>query len=134
MVRQLCDALPTFERMAPKSSRMRGGPRVVGGYDRRSPTAKLRVAHVQIPVPLFAVLLVACSHTGVVPMDKGTYMVAKKSPQVGFGPNSQLKADVYAEANEFCSKSGKTVETIKFEDSPAGFAKSPTASLQFRCV
>jgi hypothetical protein len=85
-------------------------------------------------LPLLAISLAACSHTGVIPMDKGTYMVAKKSPQVGFGPNTQLKADVYTEANEFCSKSGKSVETVKFEDTAAGFAKSPSASLQFRCV
>ena len=30
--------------------------------------------------------LAACSSTGVTPMDKGTYLIAKKSPQVGFGP------------------------------------------------
>lgn len=79
-------------------------------------------------------LFVGCSATGVVPMDKGIYLVSKKSPQVGFGPSVTLKADVYKQANEFCSKQNKEVETVNFESTEAGLAKSPTASLQFRCL
>jgi hypothetical protein len=81
-----------------------------------------------------AVLLVSCSNTGVVPMDKGTFLIAKKSPQVGFGPPIGVKADVYKEANEFCTKQGKAVETIKLEETPAGLAQSAAVSLEFRCV
>jgi hypothetical protein len=81
----------------------------------------------------FMFVLVGCSATGVVLMDKGIYLVSKKSPQVGFGPSVTLKADVYKEANEFCSKKNKEVETVSFESTDAGLAKSPTASLQFRC-
>lgn len=83
---------------------------------------------------VFILALVGCSATGVVPMDKGVYLVSKKSPQVGFGPSVTLKADVYKEANEFCSKQNKEVETVGFESTDAGLAKSPTASLQFRCL
>ena len=79
-------------------------------------------------------ILFGCSSTGVVPMDGGTYLISKKEPQVGFGPSVTLKGDVYREANEFCAKSGKQVETVSFESTNAGFAKSPTASLQFKCV
>ena len=45
-------------------------------------------------------LLSACSSTGVVPMDKDTYMVSKRSAQVGFGPANGAKADLYDEAIE----------------------------------
>ena len=44
-------------------------------------------------------ILVGCSSTGVVPMDSGTYMIAKRSAQVGFGPPDGVKADVYSELN-----------------------------------
>ena len=81
------------------------------------------------------VLLVAgCASTGVVPMDKGTYMVSKRSPQVGFGPPVAAKADIYKQANDFCAKQGKTVETIDFKGTDSGFARSASASLEFKCV
>ena len=82
----------------------------------------------------FIFLLAGCSATGVVPLERGIHLVSKKSPQVGFGPSVTLKADVYKEANEFCSKQNKEVETVSFESTDAGLAKSPTASLQFRCT
>lgn len=83
---------------------------------------------------LLAVFLVGCAGTGVVQMEKDTYLIAKKSPQVGFGPPIGVKGEVYAEANAFCSKDGKSVETIKTEQTDSGFAKSAAFSLEFRCV
>jgi hypothetical protein len=67
-------------------------------------------------------------------MDRGTYLIAKKSPQFGFGPPIGIKGEAYTEANEFCGRDGKTVETIKLEETNAGFAKSAAVSLEFRCV
>jgi hypothetical protein len=80
------------------------------------------------------VALVGCASTGVVPMDKDTYMVSKRSAQVGFGPPVTAKADVYREANEFCAKQEKKVETIDFQGTNSGFGRPASASLQFRCV
>ena len=54
-----------------------------------------------------ALVLTGCASTGVVPMDKDTYMVAKRSAQFGFGPADGVKADVYREANDFCAKENK---------------------------
>jgi len=79
-------------------------------------------------------LLVGCANTGVVPMDKGTYLIAKKSPQVGFGPPIGIKGEAYTEANDQCAKEGMAVETIKLEETNAGFARSAAVTLQFRCV
>lgn len=90
--------------------------------------------HLKQGIAFLAVGLVACASTGVVPMDKGTYLIAKKSPQVGFGPPIGIKGEAYTEANEFCAKEGKTVETLKLEETNAGFAKSAAVSLEFRCV
>jgi hypothetical protein len=78
--------------------------------------------------------LAGCANTGVVPMDKGTYLIAKKSPQVGFGPPIGIKGEAYSEANDFCAKEGKVVETLNLEQTNAGFAKSAAVSLEFRCV
>ena len=80
------------------------------------------------------VFLVGCATTGIVPMDRGTYLIAKKSPQVGFGPPIGIKGEAYTEANEFCAKDGKAVETLKLEETNAGFGRSAAVSLEFRCV
>jgi len=80
-----------------------------------------------------ALLLTACSSTGVVPMDDGVYMIAQRSAQVGFGPPDAVKAEVYEEANEFCAQSNKKVETVNLEMTDSGFAKPGNVSLEFRC-
>lgn len=79
------------------------------------------------------VLLGACSSTGVIPMDSGTYMIGKRSAQMGFGPPEGTKADVYTEANKFCDEKGKKVETINLDVTDSAFAKPGNVSLTFRC-
>ncbi len=66
-------------------------------------------------------------------MDSGTYMIAKRSAQVGFGPPDGVKADVYNEANEFCAKTQKEVETINLQVTNSGLGRPGNVSLQFRC-
>lgn len=80
-----------------------------------------------------AFMLTACSSTGVVPMNSGTYLIAKRSAQAGFGPPDGVKADVYREANDFCAKERQNVETINLEVTNSGFARPGNVSLQFRC-
>jgi len=76
-----------------------------------------------------------CASTGIVPMDKGTFMVAKKSAGGLFVTGEEVKADLYKEAAEHCAKTGKAVETIKAEGKNAiPFARTSQASLEFRCV
>lgn len=67
-------------------------------------------------------------------MDKGTFLISKKSAQVGFGPPVGAKTDVYAEANSFCAKDGKAVETVKLDETNSGFGRPAAVSLEFRCV
>ena len=78
--------------------------------------------------------LTACSSTGVVPMNKDSYLISKKSAQVGFGPPIGIKGEVYTEANDFCANEGKAVETLKYEETNSGFARSAAVALEFRCV
>lgn len=82
---------------------------------------------------LAALALSACANTGVVRMDGDTYLVSDKSAQVGFGPADGSRAQVYKQANEHCAALGQQVETIKLEMTDSGFARSASASLQFRC-
>lgn len=82
---------------------------------------------------LASIFLVSCSSTGVVPMDGSTFMIAKRSAQVGFGPPDAVKADVYREANSFCANKGKEVETINLEVTNSALAKPGNVSLTFRC-
>ncbi|MGH8612634.1 MAG: hypothetical protein ACREYF_11535 [Gammaproteobacteria bacterium] len=94
-----------------------------------------RIIRIAALIFVAAVLaLGACASTGIVPTDKGAYLIAKKSPQVGFGPPIGIKGEAYAEANEFCEKQGQAVETLNYEETSAGFARSAAVSLEFRCV
>lgn len=81
-----------------------------------------------------AIALSACATTGVIPMDKDTYILGKRSAQLGFGPPVGAKAEVYEEANAFCAKQSRSVETVSFESVDSGFARPGSVSLQFRCV
>lgn len=81
-----------------------------------------------------AIVLTGCTSTGIVPMDMDTYMVAKRSAQIGFGPANGAKSDVYREASEFCATQNKKLETVKLDMTNSFFARPGSASLQFRCV
>ncbi|MBC8413061.1 MAG: hypothetical protein ISR96_00020 [Nitrospira sp.] len=60
-------------------------------------------------------------------------MIAKRSAQAGFGPPDGVKADVYKEANEFCSKKQQQVVTVDLKITNSGFARPGNVSLIFRC-
>ena len=81
------------------------------------------------------VTLAGCASTGVVPADRGTYMISKQSAAGIFGTPNGVKADIYTEANEFCVRTGKTVETVNIEVKDAiPFVRTGSAMLQFKCV
>lgn len=82
----------------------------------------------------FSFIFCGCASTGVVPMDKDTYMLGKRSAQVGFGPPVKTRADVYREANAFCAKRNKKVETIELQMTNSGFGRPGSVSLHFRCI
>jgi hypothetical protein len=44
-------------------------------------------------------ILCGCASSGIVPMDRGTYLITKRSGQVGIGAPVGSKAQVYKEAN-----------------------------------
>ena len=83
-----------------------------------------------IPLTFF---IASCSSTGVVPMDAGTYLIAKRSAQAGFGPPDGVKADVYKEANEFCAREDAKVKTLNLDITNSGLARPGNVSLTFSC-
>jgi hypothetical protein len=94
-------------------------------------------AHMRLAFALVCatVALAGCGSTGVGPADRGTYMVAKKSAAGIFGTPDGVRADIYTEANEFCAKNGKAVETVNIEVKQAiPFVRTSSAMLQFKCV
>lgn len=79
-------------------------------------------------------LLVGCSSTGVIPMDRDSYMIGKKDGMPGLGISLSNKADVYKEANEFCVKKGQEVQTLRVTTTPAQPGVLGYTELQFKCV
>ena len=62
-------------------------------------------------------------------------MISKQSAAGVFGTPGGVKADVYSEANEYCARTGNTVETVNIEVKDAiPFVRTGSASLQFKCV
>ncbi|MES2017000.1 MAG: hypothetical protein V4484_10940 [Pseudomonadota bacterium] len=80
------------------------------------------------------VLIAGCaSTTGVVPMGKDTYMIAREdnSPAASLGA---IKAATFKEAGAFCGGQGKTMQVTKESDTPRSFGQFPQTTLQFICV
>jgi hypothetical protein len=77
----------------------------------------------------------ACESTGVVPMDRGSFMISKVSPACGFRSAAGTRAELYTEANQFCSSRRQEVSTVTStsQDGIIG-ARCASAELVFRCV
>ena len=89
------------------------------------------------PLWIFALavaIFLGCGKPQVVPVDGNTFLVSKRSAQVGFGPPEGAKRDVYATANEFCAMQGQVVETVAFNMTDSGLGRPGSVALQFRCV
>ena len=78
--------------------------------------------------------LVGCSSTGIYPVGGDVYFIGKRSNQFGFGSPSFSKTDVYSEANEFCNKQYKDVQTVDLKMTDSLLATPGQVALEFRCV
>jgi hypothetical protein len=87
----------------------------------------------RLSIPVFALLLAACSSTGVLQTGDDTYMIAKRSGQAGFGPPVKTQGAVYEEANAYCAQEQKTLETVNLDVTNSGFGRPGAVNLQFRC-
>nr|AQQ74495.1 hypothetical protein [uncultured bacterium] len=79
-------------------------------------------------------LLAGCS-TGVVQVDKDTYMISEKAAGCGFATAGGQEADAYKKANEYCSSRGQQVEIVSTTAKDGvPFARCASANVKFRCV
>jgi len=85
---------------------------------------------------LLAVLTLAgCSSSGPIQTGQDTYLLTKQSAGGIFKPGASVKADLLAEANEFCGKSGKRIELLTSDAKNAiPFARTSSAEISFKCV
>jgi len=82
----------------------------------------------------FATILAGCAtSSGIVPTGPDSYMVSR-SAGWGSANASSVLADDYREANEFCAKDGKKMETVHTQTSPMYFGHRPEAQLDFMCL
>ena len=92
----------------------------------------LRISRLQLIAPL---ALSACMSTGPVPMGQNHYSISKTSKACGFRDAGGVKADIYEEMNEFCTKQQRAPEitAIQANDGVIG-VRCASATVEFRCV
>ena len=84
-------------------------------------------------VSTITLLITGCSGPGVVPMGRDTYMVAKDGSFTTFGGGA-VKAELYQEADAFCTQKGKQLMPVKEASRDSGYGRYANAELQFRCL
>lgn len=80
--------------------------------------------------------LSACaSNTGVINIGQNQFVIERQQA-TGAPGLGNLRAEVYAEANAFCSSQGDSLETVTYEqsDPPYILGNYPRVSLTFRCI
>jgi len=85
-------------------------------------------------IPLVILISGCTTNSGIIPMDKGTYFISIRSPQLSFGPPVEQKADAYKQANLFCSEKKMLLETVDIKEINQVFGRHGSAQLTFRCV
>ena len=81
-------------------------------------------------------LFMGCaSHTGIVSMGQGNFMVAKQQA-TGFPGLGNIKAEIISEGVKHCGDTGKEFELVSSQESqpPYVLGNFPRAEIQFRCI
>ena len=84
---------------------------------------------------LLAFLMTGCAtNSGVIPDGKDAYIVLVSGGH-GFASAGVLKIDAYKDANAYCMKQDKQLETISEKTVQAGLLSNVSeAELKFRCI
>lgn len=84
---------------------------------------------------LLAVFLTGCAtNSGIIPEGKDSYIVIVSAGH-RFTSSGDLKIEAYKEANAYCKKFDKQIETILEKTIQAGvLANSSEAELKFKCI
>ncbi len=75
------------------------------------------------------------SHTGIVPIGKDNYMLAKQQ-STGFPGLGNLKAEIITEGRLYCSSENKEFQLVSTTETqpPYVFGNYPRAEIQFICL
>jgi hypothetical protein len=87
-------------------------------------------------VAAIALALNACaSHTGVVPIGRDTFMIAKQQV-TGFPGLGNMKAEIIAEASQHCAAQGKEIQIVSTQETqpPYILGNYPRSEIQFMCL
>lgn len=90
----------------------------------------------KLSIAVVSLLLSACaSHTGVVPLGKDTFMVAKQAA-TGFPGLGNLKAEIISEGASHCTKLGKHFQLVGTQETkpPYILGNYPRSEIQFMCL
>lgn len=81
-----------------------------------------------------AALLTGCATPGsrIVQIADNTYMHSRLGSFFSYS-GSEVKADLYREANQFCTSKGKKLKPLNSNAVDAGYAKHASAEIQFSC-
>lgn len=85
---------------------------------------------------VISLALSACaSHTGIVPMGRDTFMIAKQQA-TGFPGLGNMKAEIIAEASQYCSAQGKELQIASTQETqpPYILGNYPRSEIQFMCL
>lgn len=82
-----------------------------------------------------AASLAACASSGPVKTGANTYYLTKKSAGCGFTGGEGSQAALLREANAFCAKQGKEIETLDAHaKNGVPFVRCASAEVRFKCV
>jgi hypothetical protein len=82
------------------------------------------------------IFLVGCaSHTGIIPMGQGNYMIAKQQA-TGFPGLGNLKAEIITEGLAQCTSQGRKFELVSSQETqpPYILGNYPRSEIMFRCI
>ena len=79
-------------------------------------------------------LLSGCASSGVVPLTADKFMISKNTAKFGGGISASAASEVHEEANEFCAKQGKKMETVDLQLTPGRAGSLGNVTLQFKCL
>jgi hypothetical protein len=101
---------------------------------KRTVTLRMRAMRACIVVGSLCELC-ACASSGVIPVGDGVLMLTKKGAGGMLTTGDELLADLYQEANTYCTSNGGKVQTVDTETANAiPFVHMPYAKLRFRCA
>ena len=86
-------------------------------------------------VMVVAALAGCASHTGIVPMGRDTYLIAKQQA-TGFPGQGNMKAEIIVEASRHCAALDKELMIVSTQETqpPYVLGNYPRSEIQFMCL